>query len=84
MDVIQKATLDLMQTIKRRCLICGTPGMKYLKSNPGLPCSACGLLVNDSVLSITYECQQCHAQKDEMYPYGIKFSNPENCLHCNP
>ena len=83
MEVIQAATLDLVQTIKRRCMECGTPGMKYIKSNPGLPCSLCGLKT-DNTLSITYECQSCHTVSDEMYPYGIKACDPANCQWCNP
>ncbi len=83
MKVIQAATLDLVQTINRRCLECGTPGMKYVRNNTGLICSACGLKT-DNTLSITYECQRCHAIVDEMYPYGIKVSDPANCQWCNP
>ncbi|MCL5113298.1 MAG: hypothetical protein M1554_02340 [Patescibacteria group bacterium] len=83
MDVIQAATLDLVQTIKRRCMECGTPGMQYIRSNPGLVCSSCGLKT-DNTLSITYECQSCQATKDELYPYGIKVCDPANCQWCNP
>ncbi len=83
MEVIRQAALDLVRTIKRRCTECGTPGMKYIKSNSGLPCSSCGLKT-DSTLSITYECQSCHAIKDEIYPYGIKTCDPANCQWCNP
>ncbi|MFX6266155.1 DUF6671 family protein, partial [Acinetobacter baumannii] len=54
MQVIEKATENLIRKIKHVCPKCATPGFDITKINKGLPCDWCNAPTN-SVLSYVYE-----------------------------
>ncbi|MEO1690834.1 MAG: DUF6671 family protein [Cyanobacteria bacterium J06631_6] len=83
MQVIEEATLNLIQKIARLCPQCSCPGFDLLKRQPGLPCAWCSAPTN-LVLAEIYQCQKCQFQETKMYPSGKKLADPGNCSYCNP
>lgn len=83
MQVIQKATIKLIEKIKSTCPECKTPGFGVTDAKKGLKCELCGAPTN-STLSYIYECQHCKYTKEEMYPNNKKSEDPMYCDNCNP
>lgn len=83
MQVIEQATLNLIQKIGQLCPQCFCPGFDLIERKPGLLCAWCSAPTN-LVLAEIYQCQKCQFQETTMFPYGKKFAEPDNCLYCNP
>lgn len=83
MKNIEKATLNLISKIKSVCPQCSTPGFEITQRIQGLPCAMCStptLLIK----SVIYQCQKCGFKKERLYPDGIEFADPGQCMFCNP
>jgi len=83
MQNIAKATLDLLTKIKSICPQCSTPGFVITQRIPGLPCEMCSMPTN-LTLSVIYQCQKCSFQREELFPNGVEFAEPSQCMYCNP
>lgn len=83
MQVIEEATLNLIQKITQLCPQCSCPGFDVIEIQPGLPCAWCSAPTN-LVLAEIYQCQKCQFQEKKMYPNGKKNADPGNCPYCNP
>lgn len=83
MKNIQKATLNLISKIKSVCPQCSTPGFEITQRIQGLPCGMCSAptLLTKSVI---YQCKKCGFKKETLYPDGIEFADPGQCMYCNP
>ena len=83
MNVIEKATQNLIQKIKTECPNCKTPGFDVVSAKPGLPCENCSLPTR-STLSHLYQCKKCDFTEERKFPRGIEFEDPTYCDNCNP
>ena len=83
MQVIAKATENLVQKMKSCCSICETPGFSTTEAVKGLRCSLCNLPTK-STLKYVLECQKCHHQEEQKFPNGIEKEDPMYCDYCNP
>lgn len=83
MKVIEKATHQLIQKIKSRCLNCQTPGFSVVKTKKGLKCNLCGSPTN-SLLSVVWGCARCSFEKEQFYPNQKTSEDPMYCEYCNP
>ena len=83
MSVIAEATGNLVETLLQRCPECRCPGFALVRRNPGLPCAWCHTPTM-LTLSITYRCQRCQFETEEMFPDGQSTADPGNCPYCNP
>jgi hypothetical protein len=83
MDVIAKATMQLVDKIKNCCPSCNWPGYGITDVNPGLLCENCQFPTK-STLSYTYRCEKCSYTQEEKYPHGKKMEDPMYCDICNP
>ena len=83
MKNIQKATLNLITKIKSVCSQCSTPGFEITQRIQGLPCAICSAptLLTKSVI---YQCKKCGFKKEALYPDGMEFADPGQCMYCNP
>lgn len=82
MNVIEKATVQLIKKIKSVCPSCQTPGFSVKKIIRGLPCKLCNLPTDTPKIHI-YCCNNCHLEKEEKI-LGKEFEDPMNCSFCNP
>ena len=82
-NVIQAATIKLVEKIKNTCPACKTPGFGITGIKEGLPCSACKAPTR-SVLSQIYSCQKCNYEEYKAYPYDKTEEDPMYCDQCNP
>lgn len=83
MEVIQKATIKLVNKIKALCPNCNTPGFGITEAKAGLPCSLCGRETR-STLSHIYQCKKCDFIKEKKYPHDKTEEDPMYCDVCNP
>lgn len=83
MQVIEKATLKLVKSIKSLCPECHSPGFGIHEAKKGLPCQLCGLPTN-TTLSYVYACHKCFHEKEEIYPSQKTSEDPKYCDFCNP
>lgn len=83
MQVIEKASHQLIQKIKTTCPECKKPGFGIRESKKGLPCNLCGAATN-SILSLIHFCQHCQFSKEQLYPHSKMTEDPMYCDHCNP
>lgn len=83
MQVIAKATENLVEKMKSCCPICETPGFSITETVKGLRCSICNLPTK-STLKYVLECQKCHHQEEQIFPNGIEKEDPMYCDYCNP
>ncbi len=83
MKNIEKATLNLISKIKSVCPQCSTPGFEITQRIQGLPCAMCSTptLLTKSVI---YQCKKCSFKTEKLYPDGIEFADPGQCMYCNP
>ena len=82
-NVIQAATIKLVEKIKNTCPACKTPGFGITGIKEGLPCSACKAPTR-SILSHIYCCQKCNYEEYKAYPYEKTEEDPMYCDLCNP
>jgi ribosomal protein L37E len=83
MQVIEKATQQLLEKIASVCPQCSTPGFAVVKAHKGLPCSLCGL-PTASIRSYTWACTHCGYEKEEAFPHQKTEEDPMYCVFCNP
>ncbi len=83
MKNIEKATLNLISKIKSVCPQCSTPGFEITQRIQGLPCAICST-PTILIKSVIYQCQKCSFKKERLYPDGIEFADPGQCMYCNP
>ncbi len=83
MQVIQNATLNLIQNIKSLCPACATPGFVVRKTVTGLPCSICSNPTR-SVIYLHYSCTKCDFSESRPRIDGKSAEDPMYCDFCNP
>lgn len=83
LDVIAKATHQLVQAIARSCPHCSCPGFAVAEQLRGLPCESCRL-PTPLIWAEIYQCQKCHFQQEIPFPEGVVWADPSRCLYCNP
>jgi hypothetical protein len=82
MKNIEAATRKLTDQLLTFCPACCFPGFSIKQSNPGLPCSGCGLPTK-SLKSSLYSCQKCGWTSEKMNETKT-FEDPMYCDFCNP
>ncbi|MEO1054098.1 MAG: DUF6671 family protein [Bacteroidota bacterium] len=82
MQVIKKATEDLLNNLASTCDVCGSPGFVAVEIVKGLPCQQCGNPTNSTKL-LVYECQRC-GHREEVKQHGKSVEDPMYCNVCNP
>lgn len=83
LEVIKKATYNLIQKINTSCPVCNFPGFSIKKTKKGLKCNLCGSPTN-SLLSVTSVCEKCNFEKEQLYPNQKTEEDPMYCDYCNP
>ncbi len=83
MQIIGKATENLVQAIAQRCPVCHCPGFAIVRHNPGLPCAWCGTPTLLTLSTIS-RCQRCQHEQTDRLPNGASTADPGNCSYCNP
>lgn len=83
MQVITKATQNLINITLNPCPNCLCPGFDVIESQPGLTCAICQS-PTDLIKANIYQCQKCQFQQTKAFPNGIKFADPTYCNYCNP
>ncbi|BAY07551.1 DUF6671 family protein [Calothrix sp. NIES-2098] len=83
MKNIAKATYNLLSKIKSQCPQCYMPGFEIKERIRGLPCAICASPTT-LVHSVIYECQKCGCSQKKLFPDGIEFADPGQCMYCNP
>jgi hypothetical protein len=83
MDVIAKATQNLVTLTQSTCPKCATPGFAICDRRPGLPCALCGL-PTPLTHSVLYRCLKCPYSQDVLFPEGNTTADPTYCHYCNP
>lgn len=83
MQVIEKATLQLVEKIHSQCPACGTPGFSVVEAIRGLPCSLCGAPTKSTICHV-YGCTSCLYRSEKQYPFDKFEEDPMYCDFCNP
>lgn len=83
MEVIRRATFNLIENIKSCCPNCSMPGFVVCKVNLGLPCSLCGRPTS-AALSLNYSCSHCAFSENKLRTDGKVAEDPMYCDYCNP
>lgn len=82
MQVIAKATEDLVNRITSVCPHCESPGYGITKAEQGLPCRWCNQ-PTQSIKSLIYECKKCGFNESKPNPKK-EAEDPMYCDFCNP
>ncbi len=83
LNVIEKATFNLIQKIQSLCPECSWPGFEVVQRLPGLPCGLCGFPTG-LIQSEIYTCKKCGFSQEQFFPKNIKTADPAQCEYCNP
>ncbi|MBD2500893.1 DUF6671 family protein [Anabaena azotica] len=83
MNNIAKATQNLLNKISSCCPQCHTPGWEITEKIQGLPCELCQMPTT-LTLKVIYQCKKCSFRQEKLFPNGIEFANPAQCMYCNP
>jgi hypothetical protein len=83
MKNIAKATHNLLNKINSFCPRCNTPGFEITEIIQGLPCEFCQIPTT-SPLTAIYQCKKCGFNQEKLFPNGMEFANPAQCMYCNP
>lgn len=83
MQVIEKATWQLIEKLKSLCPTCQTPGFDIVDAVSGLPCALCKSPTK-STLFYVYQCKKCDYSSKKMFPRGVFQEDPTYCDTCNP
>ena len=83
MNVIAKATNNLVTAIQSTCPNCAYPGFEPVEYQPGLPCALCHFPTALTRVAIHY-CQHCGFRQEKLFPDGIEAADPAQCPYCNP
>lgn len=81
MQVIAKATQNLIAKMQQTCPSCECPGFDVIERKPGLRCGLC-YLPTPLVRAEVYQCQKCNFQ--ETRPSAEEVADPTYCNYCNP
>lgn len=82
MEMIGKATTDLLQKIQSLCPSCGAPGFSVIHHIPGLPCRRCGSPTK-VIQAVVQGCQRCETRKT-IPATEHEYADPGWCGICNP
>jgi hypothetical protein len=81
MEIIRRATEDLVRRMKSQCPLCHSPGYWVAERIPGLACSDCGAPTHE----VRAERWACVAgDHTEQRPSTKPAADPGNCSECNP
>ena len=83
MNVIEQATLKLVNRINAKCKNCNKPGFGITDYEEGLPCEYCGFPTK-SIINVIYSCNYCMYKEVKLNPKGKLKENPMYCNFCNP
>jgi hypothetical protein len=83
MNIIEKATENLIAKLSNFCPKCDTPGFSITEVKSGLPCSRCNFPTR-STLAHIYECKKCSNKNEVLYPHKKYVEEPTFCDICNP
>jgi hypothetical protein len=83
MKNIAKATRDLVKKINSCCPECSTPGFAITQVVKGLPCAIC-YAPTSLIQTVIYQCKKCGFSQEKLFPQGIEFADPSQCMYCNP
>ena len=82
MQVIEKATVQLIKKMQCTCPQCKAPGLSITNVKRGLPCGLCNM-PTQTPKSNLYTCAQCQFVKEEIIA-NKQFEDPMYCNFCNP
>ncbi len=82
MQVIEKATVQLIKKMQCTCPQCKAPGFSITNVKRGLPCGLCNMPTQIPKSNL-YTCAQCHFIKEETIA-NKQFEDPMYCNFCNP
>ncbi|MFA7655707.1 DUF6671 family protein [Acidithiobacillus thiooxidans] len=82
MEMIAKATKDLLIKMQSCCPGCGTPGFTVIERFPGLPCKNCNGPTKIFYMDL-YACQKCGEHR-EIKCTDQEWADPLYCDFCNP
>lgn len=83
LQVIARATQNLIKKIKQLCPQCSVPGFDIVEREAGLPCSLC-LGPTSLIRREIWICQKCRFKQTNDFPDNSKFADPTYCQYCNP
>jgi hypothetical protein len=83
MNIIEKATKNLIVKLINFCPNCDTPGFSITEVKAGLPCTRCKFPTR-STLAHIYECKKCSNKNEVLYPHKKYVEEPTFCDICNP
>lgn len=83
MEVIEQATIKLVNKINSCCPACATPGFDVTNTIQGLPCALCGSPTQSTLYAVR-SCVQCNYTDQVQYPNGKMTEEPLYCDYCNP
>ncbi|MBH8556114.1 hypothetical protein I8751_28005 [Nostocaceae cyanobacterium CENA357] len=83
MKNIAKATHNLLNKISSCCPKCNAPGFEITEIIQGLPCEFCHIPTTLPLTAI-YQCKKCGFNQEKLFPNGMEFANPAQCMYCNP
>lgn len=83
MDVIEKATLKLVNKLLSTCPQCQMPGYDICEIKQGLPCENCSF-PTQSTLSHMYQCKHCQFISEKKFPLNKTKESAMYCDICNP
>lgn len=82
MEMIRKATANLIERMNSACPGCGTPGFWLVERIAGLPCRDCGL-PTDETSAERWSCVAADYSETRDLSAG-RFADPYRCGTCNP
>ena len=83
MGEIAKAADDLGARLASACPACGAPGFGRVRTEPGLPCAACGART-DRVRAEIHACPACGHEDRRSRADGLQAADLGECPVCNP
>lgn len=83
MNVIEKATENLIAKLSNFCPKCDTPGFSITEVKAGLLCTRCKCPTR-STLAHIYECKTCNYKNEVLHPHKKYVEEPTFCDICNP
>lgn len=83
MASIRQLSFRLVRRIATLCPSCQAPGWGLIASEPGLPCSWCGLPTALTRAEI-HGCVRCDHRREQPRRDGRRQADPAHCSHCNP
>jgi hypothetical protein len=82
MQMIARATEDLLARLGSVCPACAAPGFWLVERIPGLPCADCGAPTREARAEV-FGCTQCAYRETRPMESG-QYADPAVCDWCNP